>query len=801
MSKQETSVQVFESKFSQNPESLVFSRLADGYRKNGEIQQAISVCSQGLAIHPDYVTGRVILGRCYLEQEKLKEAIEEFVKVVGLDRRNQVALKMIADIYARQGLKEKAGDLYATLLDMDPDNQSLVKLSSTFRGTGQANVLATLGISTETPQTAAVRADAPAASDEVIVDADKTIQMELGPRRPAAPAGEEGELGEMLVKTQQFDARELGAAAGASEERAGAVGVVTGDDVSSRMTAMFEGEQAASGAAEPEVLDHVDIGSDKALESDEEIGAATVKGAGTDIVSGSDISSRIEQLFGSEEPPAAATDSNITRVADSRGSVQAPPTREISGSELRPVENSAISGEDIASRLNEMFEDAPAMEPLAADLPPEEPAAVGASADEAGPFLDIAADIGAKSMSGANEEIVVEDARAAVPPEKEGVISGDDVALRLDTIFEEGEKTELPGADSLSEAVATQSSEATDVATAEEGTARAGDVQHQEEDTKPPFDIGESGIVIGDDESSSETLVTAGTGVSASADATPPEPAIDDAVEPEEDNAPGMSGDDVVGRMNELFSDSLIKDDALKSAESIPEGDKEDQVVNQGFYTMSGENAETSESEDILLSELDKIDVAAPESDTLDLAREPEEKTVLMDEDAGEEAMPAGSKDPFLSEPSAPIDKAESDDTVRTDRLRPVVAEEESAADADLERTEAYSIPDHVLTPTLADIYYQQGQPRLALQIYRRLLEADPDNERMANRIREIETSIASQETEETVAMDAAPRTNGAASLREKPQGEYKKREASGAKPLSGVRIKKKFKNRIRKTR
>ena len=80
MARKETSVQVLESRLSQNPQSLVFARVADGFRKNGEIQQAITMCTQGLANHPDYVTGRVILGRCYLEQEKLEGGRERICK-------------------------------------------------------------------------------------------------------------------------------------------------------------------------------------------------------------------------------------------------------------------------------------------------------------------------------------------------------------------------------------------------------------------------------------------------------------------------------------------------------------------------------------------------------------------------------------------------------------------------------------------------------------------------------------------------------------------------------------------------
>jgi tetratricopeptide (TPR) repeat protein len=828
MPKTDTSAQYFETKLSQNPQSLVFSRLADCYRKNGEIQQAIGVCMEGLKSHPDYVTGRVILGRCYLEQEKLKDAVAEFVKVVELDRRNQVAVKMIADIYSRQGMKEKAGDLYSFLLRMDPDNQSLHTLTSTFRGQGETSIQKILGIA---GQTMGGDGDFGAQMpSDVIVDADRTIQMDLVSRQPEMRTQDTAEFGEMLVKTQQFDANELGAAAERAEELGAEAtdkqgGIVTGDDISSRMAMMFgEGETPAA-AAEPEVLEHVDIGTEHTLDHTEVASQArtTVKDDG--VVSGSDISSRIEQLFGEEEKvektEAAAPEADYTQIFETQETAEetprpapkapppAAPIKELPRDQLRPVDSSEISGEDIASRLNEMFDETPAEAPLGQDTDIAPRPAVEI---EETPVLDIAADIPAKSLTGATEEIKIDGAgKPPAAPVGDTGISGDDVAFRLETIFEEGEQA-------AGEDVA-----GTDVISVEEE-----DKPHPEEETKQPHDTSVDAIVIGGEdegmEAASETIIAPAKRPAEQAslqETKPPAPApaIDVSVPPEEEDAsPGMSGDDVAGRLDELFSDSLIKDGDLKSSEAIPEGDKEDEVVNQGFYTMSGENAQTAESGDAMLSELDQVEAAVPEAETLDMAREPEEKTVLMDEDGGEDTMPAeeetifsGARDPFLPQPpraQVKIDKRDEDETVRAAAPTPgsdaVFNEkpiEEPGEEPEAGEPQAYSIPDHVLTPTLADIYYQQGQPQLALQIYRRLLSADPDNERMAKRIAEIERGLAAQEIEETVAMEHARKKARipAAPVASKP--EKKPKESEGPRPLAGVRIKKKFKAKIKKSK
>ncbi len=142
----EMSISVLEEKLKSNPLSLIFSRLADSYRKSGDVQKAIEISTEGLESHPDYVTGRIILGRCYLEQENFNDAIKEFTKICTLDRRNQIAIKMLADVFSKQGMEEKAGDLYQMLLRMDPDNPSLIHLASVFAGTGSTDVFEVLGI-------------------------------------------------------------------------------------------------------------------------------------------------------------------------------------------------------------------------------------------------------------------------------------------------------------------------------------------------------------------------------------------------------------------------------------------------------------------------------------------------------------------------------------------------------------------------------------------------------------------------------------------------------------------------------
>jgi len=111
------------------------------------------------------------------------------------------------------------------------------------------------------------------------------------------------------------------------------------------------------------------------------------------------------------------------------------------------------------------------------------------------------------------------------------------------------------------------------------------------------------------------------------------------------------------------------------------------------------------------------------------------------------------------------------------------------------ERDTPFDLPDHVLTSTLADIYYQQGQPQLALHIYERLMLRDPKDTRLLAKIEEIRGVLRQLGEGGTAApVTAAVRPEKAPSAS---SGRKKKADAPGARaatdvrPLAGVRIKK----------
>jgi hypothetical protein len=145
----------------------------------------------------------------------------------------------------------------------------------------------------------------------------------------------------------------------------------------------------------------------------------------------------------------------------------------------------------------------------------------------------------------------------------------------------------------------------------------------------------------------------------------------------------------------------------------------------------------------------------------------------------------------------------QSDELDRTERMDPAALKATQLKPEGNEKlgqaeAEIAAIPDHVLTPTLADIYYHQGQPQLALHIFRRLLQLHPDNARIASRLADIEAGLAVQAAAEPVAASAPPARAAATPPAARPRaaGARRRRRPPSKAPLSGVRIKREYRER-----
>ena len=115
-------IEKLEKRWAENPKGRNFAPLADAYRKAGELDRAIELCTAGLERHPDYVSAHIVFGRCLIDQKNDAGASDVFRKVLQLDPENVLALKILADIAERGGRFDEAAVWLGRLILADPMN-------------------------------------------------------------------------------------------------------------------------------------------------------------------------------------------------------------------------------------------------------------------------------------------------------------------------------------------------------------------------------------------------------------------------------------------------------------------------------------------------------------------------------------------------------------------------------------------------------------------------------------------------------------------------------------------------------
>jgi tetratricopeptide (TPR) repeat protein len=103
-----------------DPNSRVFAPLAEAYRKAGLLDDAVEIALEGLKLHPNYLGGRVALGRAYFEKHQFADAAAEMQKVARSAPDNIIAHKVLGQIALAQGDLSAAEKAFKMVLLLDP---------------------------------------------------------------------------------------------------------------------------------------------------------------------------------------------------------------------------------------------------------------------------------------------------------------------------------------------------------------------------------------------------------------------------------------------------------------------------------------------------------------------------------------------------------------------------------------------------------------------------------------------------------------------------------------------------------
>jgi tetratricopeptide (TPR) repeat protein len=116
----EAQFETLKSRLQQEPDSLLFARVADAMLNRDQLDEAIRICEEGIRKHPYYVTGHMVLGKCYLKKKLFDLAEKEFKRVILFDPKYIAAHKYYGDLMREVGWDNTCEMSYRKILSIDP---------------------------------------------------------------------------------------------------------------------------------------------------------------------------------------------------------------------------------------------------------------------------------------------------------------------------------------------------------------------------------------------------------------------------------------------------------------------------------------------------------------------------------------------------------------------------------------------------------------------------------------------------------------------------------------------------------
>lgn len=124
----------FKRMLQEDPSSKAFAPLAESYRKLGDLEKALQIALDGVAVHPHFNSGKVALAKVLIDLKKLPSAEQILKEVCNQDFDNLLAHRLLGEVYIHTGKLELALESFKAALlanPMDKISQAMVsKLES-----------------------------------------------------------------------------------------------------------------------------------------------------------------------------------------------------------------------------------------------------------------------------------------------------------------------------------------------------------------------------------------------------------------------------------------------------------------------------------------------------------------------------------------------------------------------------------------------------------------------------------------------------------------------------------------------
>lgn len=124
----------YQAQYARNPDGFAFARLADAYRKAGDLARALELVDRGLERHPTYLSAHMVRARVCEALASVDQAVETYRRVLELDPQNLIALRALATLAWEAGRLQEAAAIYRRLREIDPlDEQARERIAEAER--------------------------------------------------------------------------------------------------------------------------------------------------------------------------------------------------------------------------------------------------------------------------------------------------------------------------------------------------------------------------------------------------------------------------------------------------------------------------------------------------------------------------------------------------------------------------------------------------------------------------------------------------------------------------------------------
>lgn|GEM_PF-2408480 len=111
-----------------HPNPILYARLAELYKADGETGKTIDICQRGIKAFPKYGGTYLVLGQIYSDKKQWPEAVTHLEKSAALDKYNYLALKLLSAVYLELGRPADAAQRLEDILFFAPGDEVIMGL-------------------------------------------------------------------------------------------------------------------------------------------------------------------------------------------------------------------------------------------------------------------------------------------------------------------------------------------------------------------------------------------------------------------------------------------------------------------------------------------------------------------------------------------------------------------------------------------------------------------------------------------------------------------------------------------------